>query len=85
LECRPRTIGRQEPGTARFSPRDARQVEVFSQLAHPVARVLRGEDPGLLPIEQPSKIELAINLGVKQQLAINVSPSLQLRDDELIE
>jgi putative ABC transport system substrate-binding protein len=62
-----------------------RQVDVFRQLARPVARVLRGEDPGLLPIEQPTRVELAINLKVAQQLGINVSPSFQLRADEVIE
>jgi putative tryptophan/tyrosine transport system substrate-binding protein len=62
-----------------------RQVEVFWQLARPVARVLRGEDPGLLPIEQPTKIELAVNLKVAQQLGINVSPSFQQRADEVVE
>lgn len=62
-----------------------RQVAVFRQLAHPVARVLRGEDPATLPIEQPTKIELAINLRIAQQLGIAVSPSFQLRADEVIE
>jgi putative ABC transport system substrate-binding protein len=62
-----------------------RQIDVFRQLARPVARVLRGEDPGVLPIEQPTRIELAINLKVAQQLGINISPSFQLRADEVIE
>jgi putative ABC transport system substrate-binding protein len=62
-----------------------RQLDVFRQLAHPVAKVLRGEDPGLIPIEQPTRIELAINLKVAQALGIDVSPSFQLRADEVIE
>ena len=62
-----------------------RQVEVFRQLAKPVARVLRGENPGALPIEQPTKIELAINLKVAQQLNISVPSAFLLRADEVIE
>jgi putative tryptophan/tyrosine transport system substrate-binding protein len=62
-----------------------RQVEVFRQLAKPVARVLRGENPGALPIEQPTKIKLAINLKVAQQLNISVPSAFLLRADEVIE
>jgi putative ABC transport system substrate-binding protein len=62
-----------------------RQVAVFRQLAHPVARVLAGENPGVVPVEQPTKIELAINLKVASQLGIVVSPAFQLRADEVIE
>ncbi len=62
-----------------------RQLAVFRQVAIPVARVLRGEDPGMLPVEQPTKIELAVNMKVAQQLGIAVSPSFLLRADEVIE
>jgi putative ABC transport system substrate-binding protein len=62
-----------------------RQLAVFRQMATPVARVLRGEDPATLPVEQPTKIELAINMKVAQQLGISVSPSFLLRADEVIE
>jgi putative ABC transport system substrate-binding protein len=62
-----------------------RQIAVFRQLATPVAKVLRGEDPETLPVEQPTKIELAINMKVAQQLGIAVSPSFLLRADEVIE
>ena len=47
------------------------QLRVFRQLATPIAKVLRGEDPASLPVEQPTKIELAINLKV---LNNSVSP-----------
>jgi len=61
------------------------QIKVFRQLAIPLAKVLRGEDPATLPVEQPTKIELAINLKVAQQLGIPVSSSFLLRADEVIE
>jgi putative ABC transport system substrate-binding protein len=60
-------------------------AEVFRQLANSLAKVMRGEDAGILPVEQPTKIELAINLKVAQQLGIPVSRSFQLRADEVIE
>jgi hypothetical protein len=37
--------------------------------ATPVAKMLRGEYPGELPVEQPTKIVLAINLGIAQQIS----------------
>jgi putative ABC transport system substrate-binding protein len=62
-----------------------RQNAVFRQLAHLVARVLSGEDPAVMPVEQPTKFELALNLKVAAQLGITVSPVFQLRADVLIE
>src|SRR5262249_23589961 len=62
-----------------------RQLDVFRQMARLLAKVLRGENPGSLPIEQPTKIELAINTNVARQLGITVSPSFLLRADEVIE
>jgi putative ABC transport system substrate-binding protein len=61
------------------------QIKVFRQLAITLARVLRGEDPATLPVEQPTKIELAVNLKVARQLGISVSSSFLLRADEVIE
>ena len=61
------------------------QIKVFRQLATPLAKVLRGEDPANLPVEQPTKIELAINLKVAQQLGIVVPSTFLLRADQVIE
>jgi hypothetical protein len=38
-----------------FAAYGPRRVNVLRQLARPVARLLRGEDPGMLPIEQPTR------------------------------
>jgi putative ABC transport system substrate-binding protein len=61
------------------------QVGVFRQLASPVAKVLRGENPGDVPIEQPTRIELAVNLRVAKQLGITVPETFLLRADDVIE
>lgn len=59
--------------------------EFFRRAAGYVDRILRGADPAELPIEQPSKYELALNLRTAQRLGLTIPMSLRLRADELIE
>ena len=61
------------------------QVEIFRRIAAYVDRILRGANPGELPIEGPTKFELAVNLKTAKALGLEVPWFLQQRADEVIE
>jgi putative ABC transport system substrate-binding protein len=59
--------------------------DMYRRPAYYVDRILRGEKPGDLPIEQPTKFQLVINLKAAQALGLRIPDSLRLRADRLIE
>ena len=63
----------------------ANTVEVFRRSALYIDRILKGEKPAVLPVQQPTKFELVVNLKAAKALGLDVPWFLQQRADEVIE
>ena len=63
----------------------ANTATMWQRGAYFVDRILRGAKPGDLPVEQPTEVELTINLKTAKALGITIPSTLRLRADHVIE
>jgi putative ABC transport system substrate-binding protein len=59
--------------------------DLYYRAAGLIEKIFKGAKPGDLPVEQPTKLELVINLKIAKGLGVTVSRSLLVRADEVIE
>ena len=64
---------------------DASIFEIWRRAATYVDRIAKGANPGDLPIQQPTKFELIINLKAAKAVGLDIPSSLILRADQVIE
>jgi putative ABC transport system substrate-binding protein len=62
----------------------ADQAESYRRVAYFVDRILKGARPADLPVEQPMRFELIVNLKTAKQIGVNIDPNLLARANKLI-
>jgi putative tryptophan/tyrosine transport system substrate-binding protein len=63
----------------------ANYLALYARAAFYVDKIIKGAKPPILPVEQPAKFQVVLNMKTAQALGLSISPALLAQADEVIE